>query len=495
MSSSLDTILVQPEVEATVNRVVMAEYLLDAPTSCTETFYEGIKRLPSAHSLSVSQRRLMARRYWDPVPPRFAWASREEMGRFPDLLARSVRRCLESGTDCLGLSGGFDSIGLAALAADQSAGGHPLHALSLRFVHPDCDEGERQIAVARALGMPLLMLTVEETLGRRSLLEAGFALSAGSPCPLFSAWQPAYEGLLQSAKGLGLGGLMMGSGGDDLLCVSLSYAEDCLVAGDVRRLWNFYQACRQTSPETALLVARVVFWHWAIRPALRRLARRVLGALAPESTERLRQERRRRAVGRWWLSCADPRLIETLQDRRANPLPIAMAPGEGSYVRVIRRLTQAPMLQLALDQGSWFARSTGFREFLPYFDRDVVDLLLRFHPDHLIEGGYHKAPLRRLVGERLPMLDARAKKISAARMFREVMRSQGRMTWRDLGGPRMLARLELVQPRRVDAFMDDFFTERNDNALLAWLFLSTEMWLQARAGVRRVALNGGLRHG
>jgi hypothetical protein len=45
----------------------------------------------------------------------------------------------------------------------------------------------------------------------------------------------------------------------------------------------------------------------------------------------------------------------------------------------------------------------------------------------------------------------------------------------------MLAALDLVDSAAVERFMQDYFARRNDNALQAWLFLSAEMWLQARA--------------
>jgi asparagine synthetase B (glutamine-hydrolysing) len=485
LSSSLDALLAEPEVDARIDRVVMAEYLQNTPAThqVHETFYAGVRRLPSAHALSLREGRLSIRRYWDPVPPGFTWASAEEMAQFPDLLGRAVRRCLAAGADCLGLSGGFDSIGLAALAAEQSPGGRPLQALSLRFIDSDCDESERQMAVARALRMPHLLLTPGESLGGQSLMEGVGTVSATSHCPVISMWEPAYSGLLRTAADRGLRGLMMGTGGDDLLCVDLSYGADCLASGDLRRLWRFYHACRRTSAYPALRIARAVFWHGALDPALHRLVGSTLGFISPAGTEWLRKERRRRAAVRPWLSRADAGVVRALEDRRSDPIPVEMAPGEGAYVRVIRYLSQAPMLQLEMEQGALFIRSLGLDLFLPYFDRDVMELLLRMRPEHLIDGGYHKGPLRRLVGERLPMIDPRAKKMDAGGLAHQVLRSQGATRWRDLGGSKMLTELDLVDPRLVQVFMDDYFARRNDNALQAWLFLSAEMWLQARCRV------------
>jgi asparagine synthetase B (glutamine-hydrolysing) len=483
LSSSLHAILAESGVTGAVDRIVVAEYLQNtvAPHQAHETFYEGVRRLPSAHALSLDRGRLVVWRYWDPVPPGFAWASPEEASQFPERLERAVQRCLAAGADCLALSGGFDSIGLAALAAEHRAERPSLHALSLGFAETECDESERQVGVARALGMPMVMVTVTESLAGRSLLNGAFEVSRGSHCPVLSVWQPLYSGLLRAGAEQGLSGLMMGTGGDDLLCVDLTYAADCLGSGDLRRLRRFYGACRSSSEYSALRVARAVFWHGAVRPTLRRLAAVSLDAINPALTGALRRRERRRAAVQPWLSRRDPGLVATLRERQCNPLDFDMAPGEGAYVRVIRHLSQAPMLQAEMEQGTLFTRSAGFSLFLPYYDRDVVDLLLRVRPEELTVDGHHKGPLRRLVGQRLPMIDTRARKVGAEGMVHRVLRVEGPPAWRDLGGPRMLAALDLVDSAAVERFMQDYFARRNDNALQAWLFLSAEMWLQARA--------------
>ena len=79
------------------------------------------------------------------------------------------------------------------------------------------------------------------------------------------------------------------------------------------------------------------------------------------------------------------------------------------------------------------------------------------------------------------MIDTRARKVGANKMVHRVLRSEGPLAWRNLGGPRMLAALDLVETAPVEGFMRDYFAARHDHALQAWLFLSAEMWLQARA--------------
>ncbi len=168
VATSLDAIIARREVGATFHRAVIAEYLQNQISShqAHETFYEDVRRLPPAHVLRLERGALEVSRYWDPVPPGFAWASQEEIARFDPLLEQAVRRCLSVGGDSIALSGGFDSVSVATLAAEQRRGQAPLHAVSLRFQGTVCDEGPAQVEVARALGMPQLLRTLDETLGR-----------------------------------------------------------------------------------------------------------------------------------------------------------------------------------------------------------------------------------------------------------------------------------------------------------------------------------------
>ncbi|HEV8437577.1 MAG TPA: asparagine synthase-related protein [Methylomirabilota bacterium] len=480
-SPVLDAILAQPEV-AGFDRVVLAEYLQSAVSShqVGETFYEGIRRLPSAHVLSLHDGRLALARYWDPVPPGFSWAGDDEISRFPPTLSRAVGRCLAAGADSIALSGGFDSVSIATLAAEQLRGRPPLHAVSLRFADTVCDEGATQLEVARSLGMPQIMRTIADSLEGESAVDAALALSEWSPSPVLSPWQSMYSGLLRGAGESGLSRLLLGTGGDDMFAVDLSYGADRLAALDLGGLWRFCRAIQRTSPFPPLRVARMVLWGGALAPGLRQLVRAALDPVAPRATDWLRDRRRRRSVSPW--SVPSDREIRNVIDQRAVSAPVPdMAPGEGSYVRAIRRLTQSPVLMLEQEQGYAWARRHGFTLLFPYFDRDVVELSLRTRPEHLIAGGRAKTPLRRLVAERLPSVDMPAKKVDFTLTAQDIVRPGAEQAWRRLGGPEMLNGLGLVDADRLNRMMRDYFAGRSVSLSDVWSVLSTEMWLRVRS--------------
>jgi asparagine synthase (glutamine-hydrolysing) len=483
VSPSLDAILSQPEVDARFNRVLVAEYLQSVRgfQQVDETFYEDIRRLPPAHTLSVSGSALSLTRYWDPVPPGFAWATEDEVSRFTDVLGTAVDRCLAIGGDSLALSGGFDSVSLAVVAAARRGGRPPLHAVSLRFTDPSCDEGPRQTQVAQALGMPQVMRSLDECLDEDSLVGELRAVSRVSPNPVMSAWQPMYGRLLRAAADLGLGQLMMGTGGDEMFHVNMGYAADCLGALDWRGLWRFHRACQATWPGAPARVARHVLWDGAIKGELRRQARTLLGRAAPRARDWILTRRLRRARPPW-LAPADKDLTAKLERRPVEVAPVEMAPGEGAYVRAMRGLPQSPTFSMELEQSRAWADQVKFSLLFPYFDRDLVELSLRIPPAYLVAGGRTKAPLHRLVAERLPSVAMPTAKVLFGQSFDRLFRLHGRRAWTALGGPLVLGELRIVDPGRVSALMEDYFSGVAPRCDQAWLVLSMELWLRARSG-------------
>jgi asparagine synthase (glutamine-hydrolysing) len=480
-SPSLDAILGQPEVSARFNRVLIAEYLqnIRAFQQLHETFYEGVQRLPPAHSLSVRGGALSLTRYWDPISPGFAWATEHEVSRFANVLGVAVDRCRSVGADSLGLSGGFDSVSLAVVAAERRAGRPPLHAVSLRFTDASCDEGPRQAEVARALGMPLIMRSLDECVDEDSFVGELRDLSGSSPCPSMSAWQPMYGRLLRSAAGRGLGHLMLGTGGDEMYYVNMGHAADCLRALDLRALWRFCQACHATWPGSPTQVARYVLWDGALKRELKRVAGALLARMAPGLRDSVQARRMQQARPAWLAPDGD--LAARLDRRPAELPPVEMAPGEGEYVRAMRRLPQSPTFSMELEQSQAWAGQARMRLLFPYLDRDVVELSLRMPPEHLLMGGQAKAPLRRLVAERLPSLTMPVRKVLFDRLFDRLLRLYGPRAWRMLGGTRMLSELGIVDPIRASTLAQEYFNGNVHRSLDVWLMLSMELWLQARS--------------
>src|SRR5215218_2160244 len=198
LSPSLQALRRSPGVPNELDRVVAAEQACLRWHDPEETLLRGIRRVPPGHLLTLTTAGRTLRRYWDPSPrgPE-DWVTEDQLERFEELFVRAVERCLQAGPAAIYLSGGLDSVSVAAVARDRSeaAGLAAPWALSLRFPHPDCDEAELQREVARRLGLSQLLVELGEAAGPRGIIGEAVDLSGAWPAPLLNYWLPAYQHL------------------------------------------------------------------------------------------------------------------------------------------------------------------------------------------------------------------------------------------------------------------------------------------------------------
>jgi hypothetical protein len=191
-------------VSRELNRAAIADHLCQRWPDPHETFFKAVRRVPPGMRAVLSKGRLQFDRYWDPAPVGrpLQWLTPEEASGFDDVFERAVKRCLCHGRAGIFLSGGLDSISVAAVAAESArASGQSLPlALSLGFPDPECNEQERQVAVARDLGLRQILLDFDEALGFRPTLQETLELTAKAAAPILNAWQPAYSALARHAR-------------------------------------------------------------------------------------------------------------------------------------------------------------------------------------------------------------------------------------------------------------------------------------------------------
>lgn len=160
-SNTLNCVRLHPDVSDELNEAAIGDFLLFGLNydSATTAFRE-IRRLPPAHSLSVSRDGLRMTRYWGaPVDGRIRYRRSEEyIEHFRALLQAAVRDRLPNDRAGILLSGGLDSTSLAATAKEVStnAGGAPdlrSYTSIYESLIPD-GEGEHARRVAEFLGIP-----------------------------------------------------------------------------------------------------------------------------------------------------------------------------------------------------------------------------------------------------------------------------------------------------------------------------------------------------
>ena len=207
-STSIEALTQHPRVSGEVNRAALADHLCHRWPDVEETFFKNVKRVPPGHVIRVGRSK-QVRRYWElPIPGAGVdWIREDELDRFDELLDQAVERCLCLGPAAIYLSGGLDSVSVAAVAAENSQrkGLPPPWALSLGFP-AECNEEEIQRGVAKNLGLPQVLMTLGDAVGHDGLLLAALKMNSHCSMPMLNPWNPAYHRLGLEGKQRGLQG-------------------------------------------------------------------------------------------------------------------------------------------------------------------------------------------------------------------------------------------------------------------------------------------------
>src|SRR6266480_4682984 len=152
-ASEPKVLLAHPAVNISLNLQALRQYLSFDYVPAPLTIYEGINKLPAAHTLTLENGKIETRPYWclsyktrQPPP-----SEAEAAEHLRELLADSVRMRLVSDVP-LGvlLSGGVDSSTIAALAVRSSS--EAVKTFSISFAEASFDESAYARAVAKFLG-------------------------------------------------------------------------------------------------------------------------------------------------------------------------------------------------------------------------------------------------------------------------------------------------------------------------------------------------------
>ena len=120
LSTSIDALLRDPHVRKTLNRAALADHLCQRWPDPTETFFAHVRRVPPGNRLISTASGLTIERYWDllPLDRPIDYVSEEELEGFDAEMDKAVARVLRRGPSGLLLSGGIDSVSVAASATE-----------------------------------------------------------------------------------------------------------------------------------------------------------------------------------------------------------------------------------------------------------------------------------------------------------------------------------------------------------------------------------------
>lgn len=481
LSTSIETLLREPGISSSPNRLALAAHLLELWPQTGETLCDAVWRVPPGHLLRWCGGDRELSRYWDPAEfPAPVMGAEESLGRFEQILRQAVDRCLELGPAGIFLSGGLDSSTVAATAAERSRASDlpaPL-ALSLVYPHPGLNEERMQRRVARGLGLQQVLIGFDRAVGPNGLLIQSLVRAARSSAPSLNLWRPAYDTLIEEGVRSGCRVILTGEGGDEWLVPRSSYAADRLAKLDLAGLYRFWLSRHRSVPFPAARTLRTVLWNWAARPLLRHASGAVVQACSPSATRTYRLGRFSRSLPVWLAPDRDLRrsLVELGVDSLPDPAPRSL------YDQGKRALVGHARLGLLMEE--WFedGRSRGVRILEPLLDSDLLEFLYAVPPQVLLRGGQTKWLARASLERHLPGLPAQwPNAVYADPFWLSLMAREGPEAWRRLGGMTALAELGVVDPYRFTSAVESAFRGADfSTATQVWAAWTLETWLRDR---------------
>ena len=484
VSSTMEVLVRQPQMSARLNAEALSDFFLDRFPMMEETFYANVKRIPPGHILRITRGQHESYRYWDPAPNGVVkWLRADELEQFDDLLNQAVSRPCGLGPAGILLSGGFDSVSVAAGAvqcAETTGGPIPL-ALSLIFPSPDTNEEVVQRSVASQLGIPQVLKGFWEATGQRGLLAGAVELNKSLPAPIINTWWPAYNALVGEGYRRGCRVILTGTGGDEWLGVAPILASDLMRDLNFAGLFRLWKMSWRSFKNPRLALLKTLLWTFGVGPLVTRPTYKLVKKIAPWALPL-----RRRIVHPMpkWLA-PDKKLRCRLQERwEEKSLKEAHADGSDSfYLQQVKLGLDHPLVSWELEEQFEFSRLGGVRIAHPLWDADLVDMLYRTPPMMLIHNGRNKGLFRASLERKFPELGfERQKKMAATTFYSSVIYKEAQAVWDELRGSPTLAALGVVDGKHIDSGFRFLLKRRqHGDAHRAWCILNLESWARAHS--------------
>jgi asparagine synthase (glutamine-hydrolysing) len=464
-ASEPKVLLAHPSVKSSLNLQALRQYLSFDYVPAPLSIYQGINKLPAAHTLTLENGRVETHSYWclsykTPQPPPTEAEAAEHL---LDLLADSVRLRLVSDVP-LGvlLSGGVDSSTVAALAVRASS--EAVKTFSISFAESSFDESSYARAVAKYLGTDHHEERLSANLAANLVSEIGSWMDEPFSDP---SLVPTY--LLSRFTRKHVTVALGGDGGDELFAGYPMYrghrwAENyskiprALRAGIIepmvgllpvktRNLSFDYKATRFITGAKYEPVARHHIWFGSFNPAEQEML------LAPEILRTTDADIYRDAR-RMFTECDSSDVVEQMQSLDA-------------------RLYLAEDILTKVDRAS-MAVSLEVRA--PFLDPRVAEFAASLPPNYKLRGRKTKYILKRAIKDHLPAFVTRRGKKGFGVPVAEWLKGKLRPLARDLLSPDRVRKAGVFNAEYVTKLQDEHERGVANHRKLLWTLLMFELW-------------------
>jgi asparagine synthetase B (glutamine-hydrolysing) len=451
-SDSIVALVRSGAVSPALNRPALAESLVNYHLDPSETYFEHVRRIPAGRLLTASKSGVTTSRYWDPAPneAEVEWVTQADLPQFPLIMERALGRALSVGRPSIFLSGGIDSVAIAAVAADEtrSAGREPPIALSLVFPDPNFHEEPIQRLVAGELGMPQTIVPFADAERPDGLVLGSLRTTASWPTPLVNIWHPLYTRLAVQGRAQGARTILTGAGGDEWLSVSPRWAADCLRRFRVREFHHLWLTYRRSYKVQKWPMLRNLLWKYGAKVVLQDAARGISSAVAPSAIAEVRRRRLRARMDSWL--APDPAFARELEERA-----VAFEQErhqQGAYLSDVIPFFENVVIAMEREEAYERGRRLGLEPFMPFWDPDVVNFLIRTPPSLLHTGHRSKGILRTRLADRFPDAGFQdQKKVLITEFSTRVLTEQIPRAWQEYGGAPVLTASGIVDGKNLQS--------------------------------------------
>lgn len=519
--TEIKAVLAYPGVGRRINADRVADYLNRWGGDPETTFFEGVRRLPPAHSMVVRRDGAVTRRYWALDRHReLSFASDEAyVEGFREVFTEAVRCRLRSAQQPgVMLSGGLDSSSVACVARSLPGGPKPVPTFSATF--PGLPSDKRAIsdeepyldALQAQGGFAQCRVPLDEV----SPLEGIDRVLRHLDQPPYINNLYLYGRLHQACKRAGVGALLDGAEGDDAVSYGVGYLSE--LAAD-RRWHSFSQEASALAGRVGRAPAAILHGyggpklqdefqsgHWlqfardirtvsnSLDVSYHRLLWRY--GLKPMLPDRVRRIRRRLSgLGGHDRDAAAPRTLASQEllehtdfegrlahfNDRLGPMGDTARDG---HWRVLHG--GAGDIATVLEEVNGLAAMHGLEQRHPFYDVRVLSYCLALPPDQKLKEGWTRSILRRAMNGVLP--DKIRTRVDKADLSPNFRRNLIRF------GDEHLERLVEEAPSEWTDYVDAEAVRkayRDDRIIDLWPVLVLSRWLKEQSRRRDTPMMDG----
>jgi len=436
------------------------------------SFYEGISQLAPAHALVADADGVRVWRYWEPdADLRIEYSSEEEYAEhFLEVFTESVRARMRSAKPVgLFLSGGMDSGSVASVAGRMARlGGSPapsFRAYSWAFEElADSDERHISEGIARHYGFRAVDVPADDMWPLKGYPDHG----PDADSPLIWVYEPLHERTLSMARSDGVGIMMSGDRGDEMVGDWVFDHPGLLRA---RRFMTLYEELRAHGRMNGVST-RAAFVNYLLKPALDEMWPDGMGFA----------KRVRRSFGGSRIPAAYPDWVRPEFARRidlegiiAESEPRTTMSGHARRIRYGRIFSYAIARLLSVNERTWSRFGLSFAD--PFSDRRLAEFVLAV-PQWRVQSARRPKRVARLAMRGvMPEESLRtAGKIIPESLFDRGFKDRARDTVLDLTTNSEAAARGYLDEKAFHAHYDAFL--RGEPTIDFWWPVNLEMWLR-----------------